>query len=105
MVEGVAAGITGTQAFLAAAGGIPITEPLVDQSQVGNAWARVSVFISANPSYSRIPIQLPRQPSFFMWVDDSGAVVYQTGPDRAASSPSVLQVRATVSTVASLLVY
>lgn len=90
-------GIGPTQAFLTALGGLPIKEPLQDQTQVGDFHCRISVFISAGFAGGfPVPIKLPRNPSFFFAVADNGAVVYQTLTDRTNSTPTTLYLRARI---------
>ena len=99
-------GVGPTQAFLAAQGGVPIKEPLVDNSQVGDYWCRVGQFISVNPAHGSVAIRTPsgRNPTFFFFTTDSGAVVWQSDSDKAASTPSSFVCRANVSCLATILV-
>ena len=96
-------GISGTQAFLAAQGGIPIKEPIIDNTALGDFWVRKGFYISANQPMT-IPISLPRTPSFFFFTDDNGAVCYASQSDRALWSPSQIVLRATTSTTVDLIV-
>ncbi len=84
--------------------GIPITAPLVDNTQVGSFWARVGVSIPV--SGISIPIGLQRMPSCYIVVDNNtNAVIYRTAADKALANPNSITLRSSVSaTVASILV-
>lgn len=75
---------------------IGVADPLVDNTPLGGGayWVRKGVFIGAGQTL--VPIQLPRTPSGVVIVDnDTGAVVFRTAADRAASGPSTYACRAT----------
>lgn len=83
-------------ALRTALGAVQVNEPLQDQTPLGggNYWVRKGVFIAAGQTL--VPIQLPRTPSGIIVVDnDTGAVVFRTAADRAASGPSTYACRAT----------
>jgi hypothetical protein len=84
--------------------GIPVNQPLIDQQRIGSFWARVGVSIPQTGI--SLPHSLGRQPSGFIVVNDqTGAVIYQSGTDLAASTPSVIVVRAkNGNTVGTLLI-
>lgn len=99
-------GVQPNQAWLTANGGIPIKAPLADNSQVGDYWARVGQFISVNPAHGAVSVRVPsgRNPTFFFYTTNSGAIVWQTDSDKAASTPSSFVCRASVSCLATILV-
>jgi hypothetical protein len=81
--------------------GLPLNAPLVDKSPLGSFWVRVGVTIGTGDT--AIAIQLPRVPSCYIIVRSSnGAGVYDGTTSSWSSSNIVL--RATTSTVVSLLV-
>lgn len=96
--------VTGTQAFLAASGGIPIKDPLVDNSPVGDTWVRLNQYISAGGGPMTFAIKLPRQPSFFWWSAHNSAQVWANDADRAQWTPQQIVVRASISTNVDLIV-
>ena len=76
--------------------GFPITGKLVDSTVLGSGYVRVGVWISAGTAQTTIPIQLGRVPSGIVIVDNNtGAVVYRTAADVAASGPTAYVCRAT----------
>jgi len=99
-------GIQPNQAWLSAIGGLPIKAPLVDQSEVGDYYVRVRQWISVNPASGAVAIRMPsgRQPSFFFYETNSGAILWQTDADKAASTPSSFVCRANVSCLATLVI-
>lgn len=99
-------GVQPNQAWLTANGGVPIKEALVDNSTVGDYYCRVRQFISVNPASGPVAIRTPsgRNPTFFFYTTNSGAIVYQTDADKAASTPSSFVCRANISTLATILV-
>lgn len=99
-------GISPNQAWLTANGGLPLKEPLVDNSQIGDYWVRVRQFISVNPASGPVAVRIPsgRVPSFFFFTTNSGAVVWQSDADKAASTPNSFVCRANVSCLATLIV-
>jgi len=84
--------------------GIPQNQPLVDNTRLGSFWVRAGVSIPA--AGISLPHQLGRKPSGFIIVNDQAAgYPYQNGTDLAASTPTVLVVRARWNdTVATILV-
>ena len=84
--------------------GIPLVNPLVDQTRVGSFWVRLHVSIPI--SGGNIAHQLGRTPSAYIVVDNrSGNVIYRTAGDVALAGPSNIFLRSFPSaTVASLLI-
>jgi hypothetical protein len=89
--------------YAAAHIGIPLTIPLVDQSSLGSFWIRVNVTIGT--SDTDIIIQLQRQPSCYIIVrSDNGAGVFDGSLAGSDWTPGKIVLRATTSTVVSMLV-
>ncbi len=94
-----------TQALRASqAVGIPLSDPLVDNTPLGSFWVRVGVTV--NTTNTTIPIQLPRTPSgFILFSTSAGAIVYEGSAGQAGWSGSQIIVRAyPTATVATLLI-
>src|ERR1700730_14344165 len=68
--------------------GIPLSEPLVDNTKLGSFWVRVGVSIPVNGI--SIPVNTGgRIPSAFIVVDNNtNAVIYRTAADKALASPN-----------------
>lgn len=96
--------VTGTQAFLAASGGIPMKEAIQDNQPIGDYWVRKNAYISAGGGPMTFAIQLPRTPSFFFYAAHNSAVVYANDADRALWTPQQIVVRGTISTNVDLIV-
>lgn len=93
----------GPWAFLAGTQeGVPLTEPLQDQTPLGSFWVRTGVSVMTTATH--VPISLPRSPSLFFWNTDRGVTVYQTASDKAASTASDFVCRADLSTIATLVI-
>jgi hypothetical protein len=83
--------------------GFPIEKGLVDNTPIGSTWVRLGQAIAMTAT--SIAIKLPRNPTFFWWTTNNGAVVYQTAGDVTASTGALFVCRATASTTANLVVF
>ncbi len=82
--------------------GIPITDPLIDKTQIGSFWCRVGVTI--NTTDTSIVIQLPRKPTSYMVMRSSNGAGVFDGTTPANWTGSLITLRATATTVVSLLI-
>lgn len=73
--------------------GIPLTAQMVSNTPLGSFWI-TGGYVGTGATH--LPIQLPRQPSGIIVVDNnSGAVVYRTASDVSATTPTDYVCRAT----------
>jgi len=92
-----------SQALQAVGGvGIPLTDTLIDGQQLGSFWVRVGVTVGTTDT--NVAIKLARKPSCYLVVRSSNGAGVFDGTTPANWTGANITLRATASTVVSLLI-
>jgi hypothetical protein len=82
--------------------GIPLTTPLADKATLGSFYVRVGITIGTGDT--NVAVLLPRMPSMYIVVRNSSTATIYDGSNPAAWNRNNITLRASASTVISLLV-
>ncbi len=83
--------------------GLPILAPLIDNERIGSFWVRKAVAIGTGDTV--ITHKLGRKPSIYLvGTNSNGGVIYDGSAGPSAWTPTSITLRATVATVATIVI-